>query len=280
MNISVLMSVYINERPDFLQGAIESLLSQTRMPDEIVIVKDGPLTADLNAVIDRYCHRYGSIFLIVPLEKNAGLGQALNIGLVHCTHEVVARMDSDDICHPHKFEKQIDFLEKNPDFDIVGGWIAEFDDSPERITSIREVPSSYGDIYSFGKFRNPMNHMTVMFRKDAVLGAGNYQHLLLLEDYFLWVRMLMNGARFANIPEPLVFVRTGNSMFQRRRGVGYFCNEFKLFTAMRRLGYVTLFEMCRALATRMVVRLLPMEAVSYVYRHCARGRSSEGVEQT
>jgi glycosyltransferase involved in cell wall biosynthesis len=274
------MSVYIKEKPDFLHGAIESLLGQTRLPDEIVIVKDGPLTANLNEVIESYFHRYGSLFRIVTLENNAGLGQALNIGLLHCTHEVVARMDSDDICHPLRFEKQINVLEKNPDFDIVGGWIAEFDETPERVTSIREVPSSHDDIYHFGKFRNPMNHMTVMFRKDAVRGAGNYQHLPLLEDYFLWVRMLINGARFSNIPEPLVFVRTGSNMFQRRRGVSYFCSEIRLFTAMRRLGYVSLFEMCHALATRMVVRLLPVEAVSYFYRRCARGRGSEGVERS
>lgn len=216
MNFSVLMSVYEKENPEFLKESLESILiHQTIMPTEIVVVEDGPLTDELYSVLKSFKDRY-LFFKTVHLRENVGLGEALNQGLKHCRYDWVARMDSDDIALETRFESQLDFIKKHPEVDLLGGYIAEFLSSPSEIVSEKKVPQAHDDIVTMAKRRNPMCHMTVMFRKSSVEKAGGYLPLPYVEDYYLWVRMIATGARIANISETLVYARVGNGMYNRR----------------------------------------------------------------
>ena len=211
---SVLMSVYYKEEPQFLDLALKSILiDQTLKPSEVVLVKDGKLTPGLDAVIERYKKNLN----IVELPKNQGLGKALQIGLEKCKYEIVARMDSDDISVDDRFERQIRYLESHPDVTAVGGFIGEFKSDVNEPLRLKKIPITYADILKYAKLRNPMNHVTVCFRKSDILKVGNYMPLQYLEDHYLWARLLAAGKKLENIPEILVCVRIGNG-FTARRG--------------------------------------------------------------
>ena len=182
LNFSVLMSIYYKENPQFFRTALDSVINQTLQPDEIVIVEDGELTDELYKVIETYKNKYPQVFKIVQLETNQGLGKALQIGVGNCSYDLIARMDSDDIALPERFEKQINFMREHPDIDVLGSSISEFEGNPENITSYRKLPTEHKDIYKFGQFRCPVNHMTIMYKKKAVLEAGNYQTFKNIED--------------------------------------------------------------------------------------------------
>ena len=217
MQFSVLISVYHKANAEHFFEALEStLVRQSLAPDEVVIVKDGPLTSELEEVIEMFAQRYPSIVKIIALTENVGLGNALRVGLEHCSFELVARMDADDINNEDRFRFQIDAFLENPGVHVLGGQIAEFYDLTSGVKSVRRVPLSSEKILGMCRHRNPMNHVSVMFKKSAVLEAGSYMHLSYLEDYYLWVRMLSKGYRFMNIDEPLVYVRTGEAMFARK----------------------------------------------------------------
>jgi glycosyltransferase involved in cell wall biosynthesis len=266
------MSVYERENPDYLSMALDSVLNQSVRPQELVIVQDGPLTSQLDAVLSQYRQCYSSQVKLIKLEKNVGLGTALSIGLQQCRNSIIARMDSDDISDPKRFEKQLKILNNCPEIDIVGSWISEFSSDPRESISVRQVPLMHDEIYGYAKYRNPMNHMTVMFRKEAVLEAGNYQDLPFFEDYFLWIRMLKNGSKFSNLSENLVSARIGNKMFGRRRGVSYLKRELKLLTIMKKTGFINNYELTRNSCIRTLVRILPAELVGIVYKRYARGK--------
>lgn len=231
---SVLMAVYYKENAEYLKAAIESMLKQTIPPDDFVLVCDGPLTDQLNHVIEKY-EKDSSGIQVVRLAENSGLGNALNAGLQYCKNDLVARMDSDDIALSDRCEKQIRRFEQNKNLALCSGTIAEFQDTPEKIIAYRKVPSLYTDILKFAKKRNPMNHMAVMFRKKAVMEAGNYIEVNLAEDYYLWARMLKKGFEAENIEDVLVYARIGNGMYKRRGGITYIksvCELQKLFLEM------------------------------------------------
>lgn len=255
MKFSVLMSTYYKESPFFLAEAFESLQNQSLPADEVVIVKDGKLTPELEQVIDIYT----SLLPIrtIALEKNVGLGKALQTGVISCSFDYIARMDSDDIARSDRFEKQIGFLADNADIDIVGSWISEFDKIPENIYSIRRLPLEHEQIVKFAKKRCPLNHMTVIFKKAAVLNAGNYCGIRFSQDYHLWVRMLLSGAKFANIPECLVNMRAGHGMVARRGGIEYAKNEYCLQKEFSKLGFLSSSEFIANIITRIPVRLMP-----------------------
>jgi glycosyltransferase involved in cell wall biosynthesis len=200
------------------------------------LVKDGLLTSELNEVIDQF--RLIAPLKVCPLEKNYGLGYALGIGLNLCTHELVARMDSDDISCPQRFETQIKIMEEHPEFDILGTNIAEFENFTDQICSYRRLPSNFLEIKEFARKRNPLNHQTVIFRKSAVLHAGNYKPFFGYEDYYLWIRMLNNGSIISNVKENLVFVRIGKNMFARRHGILFFKQELKLQKELLRMDFL------------------------------------------
>ena len=221
-DFSVLLSVYYKEKPEYLDLALDSITEkQTLMPSEVVIVKDGPLTDDLEKVLNKYKEKYPEIINFVPLEKNSGLGTALQIGLEHCKYDIVMRMDTDDVACPDRFKKQIAFMKKHPDVSIVGGVIGEFNSSPDEELRIKSMPLSFEDVYKYSKFRNPLNHMTVCFRKKDILEVGNYQPMLYLEDHYLWSRMLVAGKKIENMPDMLVKVRIGNGFYERRGSKNY-----------------------------------------------------------
>ena len=219
MRYSVLMSVYKNDNPDFLKMALESIYEkQTRKPDEIVVVFDGKLTTELYAVLDKFKENKENIVFYYPQDTNRGLGEALRIGSEKCTGDYIFRMDSDDISVPERFEKQIAYIECNPDIDVLGTDISEFDISPENEQMRKRIcPQKHNDIVQMGKKRNPMNHVSVCIKKSALEKCGGYETLLLLEDYYLWLKMIACGCKLENMHEALVNVRVGNG-FDSKRG--------------------------------------------------------------
>lgn len=262
---SVLMSVYDKEHPKYLSLSLKSITEQTTVPDEIVLIEDGLISKELKKVIEEYENLYPNIFKRVALDKNQGLGKALQIGIMHCNFNIIARMDSDDIARSDRFEKQLAMLADNLEFDVVGSFIDEFDGAITNVLATRRVPISSSEIYAGAKRRNPFNHMTVMFRKQAVLLAGNYQPFLWNEDYFLWVRMIQKQAKMANIPESLVYARTGKQMFERRGGIKYIINEIKLQNEFLRIGFINIFDFALNILIRTIFRLLPNSMRGYLY---------------
>lgn len=272
MNFSVLVSVYHGELPAYLARSLDSLVSQTLPADQVVIVKDGPLGEGLEGVLAQYLTRLPITF--VELERNRGLSEALQIGLDHCRFDLIARMDTDDVCAAQRFEKQVDFLARHPEIDVLGSSIVEFDTDPSHRNSIRCPPERHDEIRAFAQTRCPMNHVTVMYRKQAVLAAGGYRPVG-LEDYDLWVRMLMNGSRFHNLSEPLVFVCCGSGMQGRRGGLAYARREIALFWSFRKAGFLTLGGFLCNILRRTPLRLLPRVLRSWVYRDFLRRLANE-----
>ena len=212
------MSVYKNDDPNYLKVALESIYNkQTVKPDEIVVVFDGPLTDELYTVLNAFKEDKQDIVKYYPQEVNHGLGEALRIGSEKCTSDYIFRMDSDDISDPHRFERQIAYVETHPEIDVLGTDIAEFNESINEEMRVRSCPEKHDDIVQMGKKRNPMNHVSVCMKKTALEKCGGYKTLLLLEDYYLWLNMIAAGCRLANIHESLVYVRVGNG-FDSKRG--------------------------------------------------------------
>lgn len=266
---SVLLSVYHKEQPSYMRLSLESIFNQTVRPTEVVLVEDGPLTPELYELIEEYLRKYPELKL-VKLAKNKGLGNALNEGLKHCSYELVARMDTDDICKPYRFEKQIKLFEVHPDYDVVGAWIDEFEESIDNINSTRVLPENSDEIYEFAKKRNPINHPVVMFRKSTVEASGGYKHFPLFEDYYLWVRMLLNGAKFYNIQESLLYFRFSPEMFMRRGGFSYACIEAKFLWHIHKLGLVGLGKTCFNILLRFITRIIPNNFRSWIYKKLLR----------
>jgi glycosyltransferase involved in cell wall biosynthesis len=217
VKFSVLISVYEKEEPTYFDEALRSvIMEQTRIPSEVVIVKDGPLSLELEKVIKKYQEGFMDIVKVVGYEKNRGLGEALNFGIKHCSHELIARMDSDDISTNKRFEIQISFMENNPNISVVGSYISEFFIDPNDSKLIRVTPKEHNDIKNKLKRRNPVNHVSVVIRKSDLEKIGGYKHLLYLEDYYLWTRFIGNGFKLHNIEDVFVLVRTGKNMYKRR----------------------------------------------------------------
>lgn len=266
---SVLLSIYKKEQASYFKQSLDSLFSQTLLPDEIVLVKDGPLTNELECLVANYQQR-SSILKVISLPMNNGLGKALNEGLKHCSYDIVARMDTDDIAKPDRFEKQIKVFAEHPELDVVGAWIDEFEGDTLNIISTRKLPMLSTAIYEFAKMRSPLNHPVVMFKKDAVLNVGGYLHFPLLEDYYLWVRMLMNGAKFYNIQESLLYFRFSPNMFKRRGGWRYVLNEFRFQYMIYRIGFISLNRFLINICIRLSVRLIPNCIRSFLYKKVLR----------
>ncbi|MBO9330447.1 glycosyltransferase [Achromobacter xylosoxidans] len=263
-DFSVLMAVYAKEHPTYLTEALESLCNCRTPIREIVLVEDGPLTNALYEVIARFRARLPLKSLALP--QNQGLGPALTAGLHVCSAPWVARFDTDDLILPDRFERQIGWLRGHPDLDLCGGWIREFDVDPQaEVGRTRRVPQTHEAIAAYARRRNPFNHMTVMFRRDAALAAGGYGNESMYEDYALWVRMLQRGARTANLPEVLVLARTGRGMFERRGGWNYVASEWDMQRTFLRSRFISPFRFLANLAFRLPVRLAPNGMRKLVY---------------
>ena len=235
---SVLMSVYHKEKPEYLKQAIESIQAQTYPTDDFVLVCDGPLNSELDAVITTKQQEMNGVWKVYRLDKNEGLGNALNAGINHCKNELVARMDSDDVAYPDRCEKQIDVFNTHPEVSICSGIVEEFTTDPEVVDARRALPETNAKIMEFAKKRNPFNHPCVMYKKSAVEAAGSYKDFYLLEDYYLWLRMLMAGYQGYNIQEPLLHMRAGSDMYMRRAGWKYAKTQAKLFKFMKDSGFI------------------------------------------
>ncbi|MCM1466814.1 MAG: glycosyltransferase [Alistipes sp.] len=266
---SVLMSVYEKEKPEYLRQSIESILSQTVKAKEFVIVCDGPLTEELEQVIRTYADRYPQLFKIVRLEHNQGLGIALNAGLDRCTSELVARMDSDDISLPDRMEKQLQIMDKE-NVDIVSGTVIEFTDNVNNELARRVLPEKQEEIRRFLRRRNPFNHPAVMYKKESVMAAGGYKDFRLFEDYYLWIRMLAMGCEGYNIREPLVYMRSGDGMYERRGGIKYAGQIVKFRWYMLQHGYAGLLDFVVAAGGHALVALIPNSMRKKFYERVLR----------
>lgn len=254
---SVLMSVYYKENPIYLKEAIESIYDkQILKPTEIVLVEDGKLTEELYQEINRQKEKLKNILKIVKLEKNSGLGKALNVGVLNCTNELIARMDSDDISSSERFLKQVECFKDNENIDIVGSNISEFINDINNIVGVRVVYENDIDIKKDMKKRCSLNHVTVMFRKSKILEVGNYLEWFCNEDYYLWLRLLKNNAIFKNISESLVFVRVGMEMYGRRGGMKYFKSEVGIQKYMLKNKIIIQIEYFRNISIRFLVQIL------------------------
>lgn len=263
---SVLMSLYIKEKPEYFRACMESILEQTVLPEEIVIVKDGPLTAELEAVLEEYEQKNPALYTIVPLETNRGLGLALAEGILHCRNELVARMDTDDICRKDRFALQLKAFEEDPELDVCGSHIVEFETNPSEIVACRNVPLTDAEIKEYQKRRDGVNHVTVMFKKSSVLKAGNYQSCMLMEDTYLWINMIVAGAKFMNIDDNLVYVRIGQDMFERRGGFSYFLKYREGRKKVRETGYISNWDYYYTLLVQLVVALIPNKVRGWVFK--------------
>jgi len=269
VSFSVLMSVYKNDNPEHFKLALESIINQTIKPEEIVLVVDGPVPDTIEEVIKLY--EGNSCLKVLRLPENVGLGNARKIGLEKCSNELVALMDADDICVTDRFEKQIKCFQEDSSLSVVGGNIKEFINSVENIVGIREVPQNDTDIKKYLKRRCPFNHQTVMFRKTKVEEAGGYIDWYCDEDYYLWIRMYQNNAKFMNLKDVLVYVRVGNDMYKRRGGWKYFRSEAKLQKYMFDQGIIELPTFINNILVRFVVQvLLPNNIRKLVYKKFAR----------
>lgn len=259
---SVLLPVYYKEDSTYFRLALESLKNQSLPPSEVVLIKDGPLTKELENVI---CEFKALLpFKVLALDKNIGLGEALHLGLLSCSHEYVARMDSDDICVKERFEKQARIFMKNPDLDILGSYLKEFVHHVGDLDVIRRVPLMHEEIYAYTFYRCPFNHPSVMFKKSAVLKAGSYLKMPFFEDYYLWIRMAVAGCRFQNTDEILLNYRIGNNMISRRHGMRYAKHELAFFNSCYKEGLITLPQLLR-FSARFPIRLMPLGMLKKFY---------------
>jgi O104-antigen biosynthesis beta-1,3-galactosyltransferase len=273
MKLSVLMSVYGKETADCLRQSLESVAAQSLAADQVVLVEDGPLSEELRATIGHCSAILPLVSLRLP--ERVGLGAALRAGLNECQGEYVARMDSDDICVPRRFEKQMDFLDAHPEVDVVGGAIAEFDEVPWLPHSLRILPEGGEALLRYARYRTPMNHVTVVARKASLEAAGSYRASRFFQDYHLWARMLALGFRLHNLRDVLVYVRCGNGMHARRGGMAYLKEEISFQSYLRSLGLQSVTGSFLSVLLRGPVRLAPDPVRRLCYRLLLRERARD-----
>jgi glycosyltransferase involved in cell wall biosynthesis len=260
------MSLYVKEKPEYLRLAIDSMLKQTVVPDEIVIVEDGPLTDSLYDVLDEYKTKYPQIIRTVKSEKNLGLGLALNAGLKECRNELVARMDTDDISKSDRCEKQLAVFACDKSLSIVGAFVDEFNDDVNHVVSTRAVPVTHEEIYRFAKRRSAFNHPVVMYRKSKVLEFNGYANLRRNQDVNLFGRMLFGGCKAKNIPETLLLFRSNNDLAKRRKSWENTKSYIDTIGNFRKMGYSSFKDYAIVAFAQMCVFLMPAFLQHLVYK--------------
>ena len=263
---SVLMSLYIKEKAEYFDECMQSILSQSVLPAEIVIVFDGPISDELRKMVDRYKTENPGWIKTVENEKNKGLGLALADGVPVCTYELIARMDTDDIARADRFEKQLEMFMNDSELDICGSHIIEFEGSIDNVLSKRKVPIIHRDIAEYQKQRSAFNHMTVMYKKSTVLRSGNYEHCPLMEDDMMWIRMLIAGAKCTNVDDYLVYARTGNAMIERRGGWEYYKKYKSGRKKILETGYISKWEYFYTITIQFIVALMPGKIRGFVFK--------------
>lgn len=267
---SVLMSLYIKEEPEYLRQSIQSMVAQTVKPDEIVIVKDGPLTNELQEVLLEYTTKHPDLYKIVESEHNIGLGLALNLGLRHCKNELVARMDTDDISLPDRCEKQLKVFGSDNELIIVGTMVDEFYDDPNKIISKRIVPTKHDEIYEFAKRRSPFNHPTVMYKKSKVIECGGYSDLKRNQDVDLFGRMLFAGCKAENINESLLLFRSNDELSKRRKSWENTSSYIATIRKLWKIGYAGFWDFIVVSIAQLIIFVCPAKVQSYLYKRFLR----------
>jgi len=265
LDFTVLLSVYNKESPNYLDLSLESIWDkQSLKPNQIVLVQDGPLTLSLYSVIEKWKSKLNDVLTLVPLKENVGLAAALNEGLKYCKYEIIARMDTDDIALPNRFEQQISFLKANPHIAVCSGQIIEYSEDLTIKLSSRKVPLEHNEIKKFAKKRNPISHPCVAFKKSSVLSVGGYPSIY-PEDYPLWILMLQKGYQFANIPQTLVKMRVGDAL-TNRRGFKFLKGEIQIFKHMLEIGFINKKEYYINIIQRSFLRLAPHSIKKFLYK--------------
>ena len=267
IKVSVLMSIYYKEKAEYFRKSLDSILEQTYLPDEIVLVKDGPLTKELEEIIKEYKNKVN--LKIVPLEKNMGLGLALREGILNCSNEIIIRMDTDDIMHPNKILEQVKIFDKNKNLILVGTNGYDFNKNQNDILSERILPEKNEEILRFSKRRCPFIHAGIGFKKSYVIEAGNYQDCFWFEDYDLFLRMLKLGEGH-NIQKNLLYIRSNFDVYERRGGILYIKNEIKALTKFYREGYLNLYYYLTNIVIRLGVRICGNNLRRMIYKKFLR----------
>lgn len=263
---TVLLSVYCKESPVYLSQSLSSIWDdQYQKPGQIVLVKDGPLTLALNAVIDDWVAKLDDIITVVNLPENIGLAGALNKGLQYCRFDLVARMDTDDIAMPERFKLQTLFMNSQPEVAVSSGFIEEWNADFTTKLSSRSLPLTHNEIVAFAKLRSPISHPAAIFRKSVILDVGGYENIY-PEDHLLWVRVIQNGYKLANIPDVLLRMRTGEE-FVTRRGYIFLKGELVSYWLMYRSGFINIGELIKASTLRSLVRLAPKFVKLWLYKN-------------
>lgn len=263
MGLSVLMSVYAKERPEYLAEALRSLALQTRKADEVILVEDGPISPELESVIEASRTELPIVSLKLP--KNVGLARALNEGLNACANELVARMDTDDVSLPERFARQVQFMNENPHIAVCSSHIEERNESMSKTLGVRLLPEHHDDIVRFAKNRNPISHPAVIYRREAIVSVGGYPDIY-PEDYPMWCLMMVKGYRFANIPVVTVLMRTGEG-FIARRGFRFFRGIVKALWFQKKIGFIGWPTFFKKLLYRAAVHLAPAGLRRTLYKH-------------
>jgi len=264
--LSVLLSVYKKESPAFLNQALLSIYDEQQLkPSQIVLVKDGPLSSELDEVISAWQERLGDTFTVAALPQNVGLGAALNEGLKHCEHELVARMDTDDVALAARFAKQVEFMNSNPDVVASSATLEEWDEALQYKQGVRQLPTDSSLVLKFAKRRSPLSHPLAIFRKSVLQEVGGYPPLRKAQDYALWSLLLSKGYMLANLPDVLLKMRTGNEMLGRR-GWGYFKQEYQLLKYQKEIGFLSGFDFAVNVLLKGGLRLAPDFVKRWAYK--------------
>lgn len=274
IKFSVLMSVYKNDKSEDVKDAIDSLLNQTLLPNQIVILEDGKVSKKLDDLLENYSKKH-KIIEIYKRKQNLGLGLTLNEGLNYCKYDYVARMDADDYSYPNRFEEEIRYLESHPDIDVVGCNIDEYDENLSKKLAVRVVPEFDKKIKKYMKKRNGVNHVTVIYKKQSVLNAGSYEDCLYFEDYYLWCKMIKNGCKFYNIQESLMKIRAGFDMAKRRGGLSYSKYIINFENKIYKIGIINKFEYIFNLFIRLSVANIPNSFRTILYKKQLRKLKNE-----
>ncbi|WP_051712958.1 glycosyltransferase [Spirillospora albida] len=262
---TLLMTVYGGDRVEYVRDAFRSAVNDQELrPDQVVLVQDGPIPAELERSLRDLVAASPVEVAYVSIGVNGGLGPALDAGLHAARHDIVARMDADDIAMPHRFRVQVPLVRAGAD--LVGAGLLEFGTDIGDIVGERTPPSDPADIARYSRLHDPFNHPTVVYRRSAVIAAGGYGDLPLMEDYWLFARMIANGARVVNVPEPLVYYRVGDGAYERRGGRDLLRSELRLQRAMLGEGFITLPQYWRNVVVRGGYRLVPTAIRRPFYR--------------
>lgn len=268
---SVLMPVYYKENAEHFATAVQSVLEQSLKPNEILIIEDGKLGEELENVVVNIEKAHTDLVRVIRLEENKGIGYVRTLGLKECKYDIVAFMDSDDISRNDRFEKQILFLKENPEIDMVGSWVTEFDREPNNIYSKRVLPTEPNEVYNFAKFRMPVNNNTIMFKKAPIIEVGSYQIATGFEDYEVCGKLLNKGYKIANIPEFLVNMRAGQEMMNRRKGLQYFIKyEYACMKSFYEIGFINFWEFLRNISLKFPLRIMPDWMRNLIYKNYLR----------